>query len=476
MEDNKDNIKDFANELEIINDLDVLISKSVSVFEGDKFLSEGILLKEGNKLSLKLPIRIEKNCLENVIIETELGQRIFTTLYVDVRDMKVGKDGIFSNTLCSIRYLREDTFSPDFTSQFRCFIPTSLSKLNTYRFQLETIRYSDSEKIYSAQCVRINFEDLQFNVLQIKQKNEGYYVIEAFQDMSFDDFANYCYAIQQALGFVMGYMPGGEIFYFSGNKDYYYTNHVRPAMTSLYYPIHTNPYNFIQFRKTSAENYLDKLNVMSAKCFSNLVSLIYSNERFSSVVTMMIESESIRSLLLIPSIYAIILESLSKIVCTPIVEEKKPIKNKKLFQKILKELESIIDSYSTEFESDDDVLKLRRRLSELNKPIKNMKQLSNTEKLIQPFEQLGIELTPEDIAMIEHRNDLLHGNTHLANSTRTETCDINNYMMYASGKLYTLISSLILKYVGYSGYIINHAKTCEKYCNINTKEDYYKYI
>ena len=145
MEDNKDNIKDFANELEIINDVDVLISKSVSVFEGDKFLSEGILLKEGNKLSLKLPIRIEKNCLENVIIETELGQRIFTTLYVDVRDMKVGKDGIFSNTLCSIRYLREDTFSPDFTSQFRCFIPTSLSKLNTYRFQLETIRYSDSE-------------------------------------------------------------------------------------------------------------------------------------------------------------------------------------------------------------------------------------------------------------------------------------------------------------------------------------------
>lgn len=476
MKDNNDNRKDFSEELKIINDLEELILKPVSVFEGDKFLSEGILLKEGNKLSLKLPIRIEKDCLENIIIATELGQRTFTTLDVDVRDMKVGEDGVFSNTLCSIRYLKNNIFSSDFTSQFRCFIPTSPSNLNTYRFQLETIRYSDSEKMYSAQCVRINIEDLQLDVLQIKQKNEGCYVIEAFQDMAFDDFANYCYAIQQALGFVMGYMPGGEIFYFANNKDYYYTNHVRPAMTSLYYPIHTNPYHFIQFQKTSAENYLNKLNVMSAKCFSKLVSLIYSNERFSSVVTMMIESESIRSLLLIPSIYAIILESLSKIVCIQIVEGKNPIKKKEVFQKILKKMEEVIDSYSTEFRSDDDILKLRRRLSELNKPIKNMKQLSNTEKLIQPFEQLAIDLTPEDIAMIEHRNDLLHGNTHLADSTRTETCDINNYMMYASGKLYTLISSLILKYVGYSGYIINHAKAYEKHCNITTKEDYYKYI
>lgn len=139
----------------------------------------------------------------------------------------------------------------------------------------------------------------------------------------------------------------------------------------------------------------------------------------------------------------------------------------------MKELEGIIDSHSAEFESDDDILKLRRRLSELNKPIR---QLTNIEKLILPFEQLGIGLTPQDIAIIEHRNDLLHGNTHLADSSGTETCDINNYMMYASGKLYTLISSLILKYVGYSGYIINHAKACEKYCNIDTEEDYYKYI
>lgn len=468
-----DNIKNFSNELKIINNLNELISKTVLIFEKDEFISKGILLKEGTEFSLNLPIRIEKNCLEDITIETESGYRILTTLNVEKRNMKVRNNDIFANTLCSIQYLRNNTFSPDFISQFRCFIPTDPSKLHTYRFQLETITYSESEITYSSQCVRVNIEDIQFDVLQIKSNQEGYYVIEAFQNMPFGDFANYCYAIQQALGFVMGYMPGGEIFYFSGNKHFYYINHIRPAMESLYYPVHTNPYHFLQFRKMSAENYLGKLNVISAKCFSDLVSLIYLNERFSSVITMMIESESIRSLLLVPSIYAIILESLSKIVCVPITEEKKPIQKKELFRRILKDMENVIDTYSKEFEVDDVISKLKRRLSESNKPIK---QLSNTEKLIQPFEQLGIELTPEDIAMIEHRNDLLHGNTHLTDDNRTETCDINNYMMYASGKLYTLISSLILKYVGYNGYIINHAKVCEKKCNINTKEEYYKLI
>lgn len=470
------NIKDFSAELELISDLDKLISKSVAVFEKDKFVAEGVLLKEKNKLSLKLPVRIEKERIENVILKTDSGNRILTSLDVDTREMNVGDSGIFANTLCSMRHLTNNDFSPHLISKFRCFIPTDCSELHTYRFQLESIRHSDPETSHSLQCVRVNIRDIQFDVLQVKSKQKGYYVIEAFQDMHFEDFSNYCYAIQQALGFSIGYMPGSEIFYFSAKKDFYYTNHVRPAMRSLYYPIHTNPHHFLHIPTTVADNYLNKLNVMSAQCFSNLISLIYSNERFSSVITMMVESESVRSLLLIPSIYAIILESLSKIICVPISEEKKPIKKKELFQKILKGIENVIDSFSTEFESDDDIPKLKRRLPELNKPIKSIKQLSNMEKLILPFEQLNIELTPEDIAMIEHRNDLLHGNTHLADDNRTKTCDINNYMMYASGKLYTLISSLILKHIGYKGYIINHAKAFEKHCNINTKEDYYKYI
>ncbi len=69
-----------------------------------------------------------------------------------------------------------------------------------------------------------------------------------------------------------------------------------------------------------------------------------------------------------------------------------------------------------------------------------------------------VKLTLNDIKAIEHRNDLLHGNILLTNKELKSESDINNYMGYISGKLFTLISALILKYVGYEGYVINHAK------------------
>ena len=59
--------------------------------------------------------------------------------------------------------------------------------------------------------------------------------------------------------------------------------------------------------------------------------------------------------------------------------------------------------------NDQIILKLKRRLNEINKPT-NKEHLTNNEKLTRPFEQLGIKLSLHDIAIIEHRNDLLHGN------------------------------------------------------------------
>jgi len=48
--------------------------------------------------------------------------------------------------------------------------------------------------------------------------------------------------------------------------------------------------------------------------------------------------------------------------------------------------------------------------------------------------------------------------------------------VYISGRLYTLISALILKSIGYDGYIINHSKFFEDFCGIKTNEDYYRFI
>lgn len=71
--------------------------------------------------------------------------------------------------------------------------------------------------------------------------------------------------------------------------------------------------------------------MVTASVFSNLFAKIYSNKRFSTLLMMVIESESKCSLLLIPDIYAIVLESLARIFVRLAANEKRPIENKKLF-------------------------------------------------------------------------------------------------------------------------------------------------
>lgn len=464
-------VKDFSNELQRINDLNGLLSKTVSVFVRDKLVSGGIVFRKDDKFFLKLPDILTGDCIENATIkvitdEAEEIETIFSvSLVLNKRSTKLGEK-VFLESIYLIENFKNRIFSSDIESKFRCFIPTALSKLNSFIWQLETVEYS-------CDWVRVHIDDIQFDILQLKFEKQGYYVIRAIQNMKYEVFADYAYAIQQAIGFITGYMPGGEIYYFADINDFYYTSSIRPALDSSYYPIHTNPYS--DFKGTSAEKYYNKLNVLPAKDFSKLVSLIYSNERFSSAIVMMLECASIHSLLIMPSIYAIILEILSKIICNSGEKNQKPIQNKELFRKISNSIYKIIDSFNSEMEPDDDIQKLKRRVPELNKVVKQ-EYLSNNEKLIRPFEQLGIELSINDINMIKHRNDLLHGNTFLMTDNRKELGEINNYMWYASDKWYTLISLLILKYIGYKGFVINHAKKSENNCHITTDEDYYLFI
>lgn len=102
--------------------------------------------------------------------------------------------------------------------------------------------------------------------------------------------------------------------------------------------------------------------------------------------------------------------------------------------------------------------------------------MTNNEKLTRPFEQLGIPLSLHDIVIIEHRNDLLHGNILLKKDDEIDEDKTNLYMAYVSAKLFTLISKLVLKSVGYKGYVYNQAKYLEKNLNIQTNEAYFDEI
>tara|TARA_R100000306_G_scaffold31784_1_gene33824 strand:- start:11725 stop:13152 length:1428 start_codon:yes stop_codon:yes gene_type:complete len=357
---------------------------------------------------------------------------------------------------------------------YKAFYPLELEDIKTFHNEFETVTYQRNGIEHFYDCLRVTIETREYDVTQIKDENRGYYVFDCLQDQTFEDFSDACYSIQQAIGFINKLMVGGEKFVFDDNGEFYYSNYIRPTLRGLYSPVFSNPFSKLDIERSVAEEMVGKLSRISLEDLSSLATRIHQNPVFSVVILIILESTSIASLLLIPSSFAVIIEQLSKHLNVEEVGLDKPIDDPELESSVIEELHQVIDKNKKDL-TPENILKLKRRINGINRPT-NKKALTNNEKLTRPFEQLDIELTLHDISIIEHRNDLFHGNV-LLNTNQSRDEEITNlYMAYVSAKLFTLISKLILKSSGYGGYIYNQAKCLESKLGLKTNEQYFDKI
>lgn len=351
---------------------------------------------------------------------------------------------------------------------FRMFFFDNSKRTNVFHTKLETVK-NDGINTWAFDCVRTSVNKNRYDITQYKNKDKSYFVIENLEPSSLEVFEEDAYAIQKGIGFLIGYMPGGQNYIFSG-ESFIYQRLARKPLKSIFHPVTSNPYSKLHKEKNIAESYYGKLKVIPIEVISNFITQIRNNEDFSVAIIFLMEVSHLKSVVSMPGVFSVILESLANIIITKQTKLEKLITNKKLLENIKTDLNTVIDSYKGKIDENAEI-KIRRRLNELNKPI-NSKRLTNAEKLREPFDQLQIKLSCEDEAAIDFRNDLLHGNILMSNETTRTSKEIGNKMLYASAKLYTLISKLILKNSGYNGYVINHAK----FYNKDAKEDYFEEI
>jgi len=107
-----------------------------------------------------------------------------------------------------------------------------------------------------------------------------------------------------------------------------------------------------------------------------------------------------------------------------------------------------------------------------SKKIEQINQPANKDTLLKPFEYLKIPINELDKQTIDHRNDLMHGRDL---KSIFEGKNNDRYRFSASLRLYTLLSALILKYVGFDNRVINHPKRSDS-LNIATKEEPFRQI
>lgn len=467
------NDKFFETELKFIDKICSLENFKVELVE-DKEIDTFLIRKKGTFL-----LQINARLLEEDDDNTELSF-IFNDIPYKTKklgstsnhtDLKVNKSVSFETTI-ELNRFQSQNFKQ--YGLYKTFFQTDLKNINTFHREFETITHQRQGTEYFYDCIRINLNGKDYDVTQLKYKDKGFYVFECLQKQSYDEFSEVCFSIQQAIGFINKLMVGGEKFIFDDVGNFYYSNYIRPALKGMYSPITTNPFSYPDIEKDVADFYLNKLTRIALNNFSNLVYKIHTEPEFSVAILVILEATSIRSLLIIPSSFAVIIEQLSKHLSIEETGLERPINDSILSDKVIKELHKVIDDNSKTL-TETNILKLKRRLHEVNKFI-NKEHLTNNEKLTRPFEQLGIRLTLHDIAIIEHRNDLLHGDILLKKEEIKDEEKLNLYLTYVSAKLFTLISKLILKSIGYDGYIYNQAKYLEKLMNIKTDEEYFEKI
>jgi hypothetical protein len=112
-----------------------------------------------------------------------------------------------------------------------------------------------------------------------------------------------------------------------------------------------------------------------------------------------------------------------------------------------------------EWKDANNILTSRARI--LNRP-------SNTDKLWRPFELFGYKLSKYEKDVIKHRDIFLHGKLP---SKQDKENEVFQDVYYSCMILHRLFYTLVLKCVGFEGYIINYPQLHKQITNRNLDQD-----
>jgi hypothetical protein len=346
----------------------------------------------------------------------------------------------------------------------RVVIP--LRKSLRFHFIFETSRFIKrrSETLH----VSIEGYDLDI-IIHGSHTEKPFLIIDSRQKISHDLFSDYAFSCLVALGYMTGRFVQDEGMYFSyTTKDmrehcaFKYLG-LRDSIYSIFHPVNTNPYGF-SMRGPKADKLRNSMEVLSSEQFSAFCTLTHQETNFRA--TLIILQEAVKqSIFSFAITMAVVLESLTNIYAENTPDDFIIVKKPKVSKKILKELRAVVSA------NKDELGELEGKVLE---KINQLNQSPNIVKLAKPFEMLGFALNEQDKRIIERRNDLLHGRLNLDYQNNDTGADREMYLI--ATKLYTLINVLILKRVGYSGYIVNWPVYNKHVHKVNLKEELFRRI
>lgn len=268
--------------------------------------------------------------------------------------------------------------------------------------------------------------------------DESLYFIDGIDREDLDIFKQNAEVIRVSLAIICGKFYGGSCYYVTSDNPNF------ENIEGIWYEIERN--SVISSRRVIARHLFQSMfkeecdRPVDPKLFSCLCNKLLTLENLRHAAELVISAMGNSDPVQQGALYSVALETLTEQLGNNRSGDLKPINEKKLANKLIKDIMAILNGYDKKI-SPEGFKILVKKIDNLNTP-------TNQDKLMKTFELYDINLSNDDINAINNRNNYLHGRSPLDRKFNFE-------LMQISLRLHTLIVGLLLKSVGYSGHIIN---------------------
>ncbi|PZF71573.1 hypothetical protein [Taibaiella soli] len=329
----------------------------------------------------------------------------------------------------------------------------------------------------NSELIEVNFKDLHFHLISIKINKKKFWGVDSLQQMEHRKFLLAANTILQAYGFLKGDLHLNEGFTicsdnieFQGSLNLHYTALSESLLTG-YGMITYNPVSalmaYAENSGVSAKDEMEKggWNKMLAKFslehFSKLCDLFYEHEGLSRASVVILQANVSRPEVKAAA-YCVAFESICHVIEELFAKKCPPVIEKKMFNKSVKPaIDEVLNKLKLDGVIDEKQFKvLNNKLNDWNRP-------TNTDTLTAPFKLLNYKLSEEEKKCISNRNNFLHGRMPV-DHRKNEKAFLE--LHYISIMLHRLLYILILKVIGYKGYIKNYPKIHEDITGVKQKD------
>lgn len=334
---------------------------------------------------------------------------------------------------------------------FRMLLPidNSLNLINLF----DTCGYRIDKYGVSSGLMIVNSETCEYHIYEEKFHNQLYLIIDSMNEITYDAFYNYTLNILLALGVLTGSFIQDQCYIISSEDNnfeqlnYFEFKPLRESKKATYNVLPTNPH--LYFEPKDADSKRDMMAHINSEQFLTLINCMTESKILFNALFIFVESYSY-PLDTKPACLSVVLEGLYQFLEKRIDDKFRPIKDLNQADKLRNDLLSKLTDYEPYFEPTYGKTTIQNKINDLNK-------LSNTAGFQKAFELFNIQLKEYEKETLKNRNSFLHCNEKIYDKhilTKSYPEEFAN-IYFTEENLTKLLYILILKIIGYEGYVVN---------------------